>query len=591
MSKQFGIGPNGPCAMVQREGEETSCQEVEKFEYSNSQEGKVSCQEKEQFVYSCSQKEEKIVCSKGKKEEKKTCDDCGAAFGGNGLTNHLRRGYCHGVVRRNAVDPENPLQCKNCLRTFKNGQGFSIHISRTIAKNIDCKNIEPTGYNYQKKGRPAKKHPEIKQRAKKQPAKKLPCECDTCGNTFQNRYGLKRHLDKGRCFGKAKNLEHQWQCSNCMRVFKNGAALKQHKQRTVGISCRENKRATVKQPCDMCGKSFQNRYAIKRHLDLGKCLGNLVLEAKNSDNNLQCNNCKRIFMNEVALNQHINVTVGKGISCQKRVTCDICGISLFDKWTLAKHLKRCLDKRSNKATKNAENSLQCNSCKQVFKSEFSLNEHISKTVGKGTSCREKEQQFDVPQMSNSDHATLKSPLSNGAFATENVEFRDIHGKTFNPDQIIVTIKDECPKKADLKVKMDKNRMDKPIDTANSEVPSDSGNADIAFKIESTETITGGGSDILETLFIKEETTPLIEEYNVKTTAQSENQEILTNKPLLPFLPVKMEDNGCNQDSKISVEEYFCSFCDYSCPSKEKVNLHMRTIHNFEPSVLDGANLC
>jgi len=508
MSKQFGIGPNGPYNMLLRDGEEislqeeeTSCQEVEKFEYSNSQ-------EKETFVvYSSSEKEQKIVSLKGQKEEKKTCDDCGAAFGGNGLTKHLRRGYCHGVVRRNAVDPENPLQCKNCLRTFKSEQGFSIHISKTIAKNIDCKDIyiEPTGYKYQKKRHPVKKHP---------------CECETCGKTFHSSYSVKRHLDKGRC------------------------------------------------------------------------LGSMLFKAKNPENHLQCNNCLRVFKHEVALNQHIAATVAKGIKCQKtlekRVKCDMCGMSLFDKSTLKQHLRRCLGKRALEA-KNAENSLQCNICMRVFKNELSLNQHIAKTVGKGINCREKLQHCDMSQMSNSDHVTVKTHLSNGGCATNNTDSFEKHGKKFNPNQIIVTPKDQCLSEGDLKVKMDKNRTDKPIDSANSEAPSNSRNADITLKRESTETVTS--SDTLETLFIKEETMPLADDDNVKATAQSENHEISTYKLLLPMLPVKLEEDGSSQDSKMAHIEYFCSFCDYSCSSKEVVNLHMRTIHNFEPNVLNGDNLC
>jgi len=516
MSKHFGIGPNGPYNMLLREGEEVSfqdegisCQGKEKFEYSNSQEWKVSFQGKEQFVYSSSKKEEDIVHLKSQKEKKKTCDDCGAPFGSQGLKRHKRRN-CLGALRRNAVDPENPLQCKNCLRTFKDEKGFSHHISRTIAKNIDCKDIEPTGYNYQKKKPAAEKHP----------AKKY---------------------------------------------FRD---------------------------CDKCGKRFHSIKYVKSHLDKGRCLGSMLLMAKNPENHLQCKNCMRVFKHDVALNQHIAATVAKGIKCQKtlekRVKCDMCGMSLFDKSTLKQHLRRCLGKRALEA-KNAENSLQCNICMRVFKNELSLNQHIAKTVGKGINCREKLQHCDMSQMSNSDHVTVKTHLSNGGCATNNTDSFEKHGKKFNPNQIIVTPKDQCLSEGDLKVKMDKNRTDKPIDSANSEAPSNSRNADITLKRESTETVTS--SDTLETLFIKEETMPLADDDNVKATAQSENHEISTYKLLLPMLPVKLEEDGSSQDSKMAHIEYFCSFCDYSCSSKEVVNLHMRTIHNFEPNVLNGDNLC
>jgi len=69
-------------------------------------------------------------------KNKQVCPDCGVQFG-RFWSHDLHKNSCLGPLRLKCVDPENPLGCLKCGRSFKGDSGIRVHIShcvKTVAK-------------------------------------------------------------------------------------------------------------------------------------------------------------------------------------------------------------------------------------------------------------------------------------------------------------------------------------------------------------------------------------------------------------------------------------------------------------------------
>jgi len=363
------------------------------------------------------------------------CGECGATFSNNGtLNSHLKQGRCLGATRKNAVNPDNHLQCFKCDTIYPSEKALNAHFSAMIRKGLDC-------------------------------AKEPETVCEECGATFSNHLTLREHIRSGSCLGssrkKAVNPENPLQCLNCNKIYLSEKSLNAHLSATIrkGLKCAQEQEID----CGECGATFSNHGTLSDHIKLGRCLGAMRKDTINPNNPLQCLKCSTVYSNEKALNAHISVTIRKGIDCSKEpeTVCSQCGITFSSRLTLSDHVRSgsCLGQLRKNAV-NPENPLQCLKCKKNYVNEKAINAHISAVIRKGIDCsQEPETVCGKCGITFSNHLTLNEhirsgsclgPLRKNAVNPEN-PLQCLKCKTIYYNQkalnshIIATIRKDCSK--------------------------------------------------------------------------------------------------------------------------------------------------
>ncbi|XP_052870701.1 zinc finger protein 567-like [Anopheles cruzii] len=158
--------------------------------------------------------------------------------------------------------------------------------------------------------------------------------CGVCAEVHQN---IKEHIQN-------KHKERTFCCEECGKRFPFQARLKAHIR----------KMHTAKDvPCDQCDKSF-SKYTIEDHKRAVHGAGFI------------CEHCPRTFKSRFQLDNHMEEhSVGLRPT---KVTCNLCGIVVRNKYNLTTHMKRMHMEQA---------PVSCGSCGKEFKSKRNLYAHLT----------------------------------------------------------------------------------------------------------------------------------------------------------------------------------------------------------------------
>ena len=174
--------------------------------------------------------------------------------------------------------------------------------------------------------------------------------CDECGKRCRDAHELRTHVsvkhrkqlfrcarcgDDGKAFQSQKALryhmatkhtgEFRYRCTVCDKTFLYGAHFRTHMNVHDG----------VRQLCPHCGKQFNYRGSLKKHMD--------ACGARRDDDNrpipetFRCEHCDRTFRSRSYLTDHV-YTRHLGT---RRYTCTTCGATFIYRTGLARHRAKC----------------------------------------------------------------------------------------------------------------------------------------------------------------------------------------------------------------------------------------------------------
>ncbi|XP_058066114.1 zinc finger protein 567-like [Anopheles bellator] len=158
--------------------------------------------------------------------------------------------------------------------------------------------------------------------------------CELCAEVHQN---IKDHMQN-------KHKERTFCCEECGKRFPFQTRLKAHIR----------KMHTVKDvPCDQCDKAF-SKYTIEDHKRAVHGAGFI------------CEHCPRKFKSRFQLDNHMEE---HSVSLRStKVSCDVCGIVVRNKYNLTTHMKRMHMEHA---------PVSCGSCGKEFKSKRNLDAHLT----------------------------------------------------------------------------------------------------------------------------------------------------------------------------------------------------------------------
>ena len=147
-------------------------------------------------------------------------------------------------------------------------------------------------------------------------------------------------------------------CNVCSKSFANKYILKSHIQ-----AHSEEKKTTQLLPCNVCGKSFSNKYILKYHKKSHDA------DAKEKMTVL-CNICSKLVSREV-LKNHMKNMHGEN----KHIPCSNCGLS-YTISSLPKHQKLCKYTDEEREARKAAIAKKCDRCEKVLSNAFKLRKHM-----------------------------------------------------------------------------------------------------------------------------------------------------------------------------------------------------------------------
>ena len=151
--------------------------------------------------------------------------------------------------------------------------------------------------------------------------------CDYCEKVFDLKEELKSH-----------NIGKKCSCNICSTKFCNEDDLNSHKI---------DKHKKIEFKCEFCGKEFEKRYILKRHLE--------------TRNMQACDICGLMLCNKTDINLH-----KKSEHKQEKFKCDYCEKEFDKKYNLKRHYdSRILQ--------------ECHICGLVFCNHVELTRHLSST--------------------------------------------------------------------------------------------------------------------------------------------------------------------------------------------------------------------
>ncbi|CAG9864642.1 unnamed protein product [Phyllotreta striolata] len=137
-------------------------------------------------------------------------------------------------------------------------------------------------------------------------------------------------------------VERKYQCTKCLRRYKNSYILKRHVELECGIEPKFQctlcgHKSKRKHKCEKCGRSYLHRQTLKRHV-LYEC----GIKPSMSCYRIECSICGRFYKNAKNLRQHLRY------ECQKepQFACSYCPYKAKLKSNLNKHQIRCSAFRS-----------------------------------------------------------------------------------------------------------------------------------------------------------------------------------------------------------------------------------------------------
>lgn len=208
------------------------------------------------------------------------------------------------------------MACRRCKRAFKTAEGFADH-------QIEC---------------------ELKKQSKNFGDFKT-FECDICRAVLKTKESIRAHIQHSHL-----KIEKRFKCDQCGFAFHSRSEVEKH-HRSVHLNIRDF-------VCTTCGKAFKQRYELKNHEKF-----------VHSGKTYKCphENCNKHFSTPKTQKKHFE-THGetREMPQESRVTCDLCGLSFANKFTLKNH---------QSTTHLNIRNFKCLICESTFKSKMALRLH------------------------------------------------------------------------------------------------------------------------------------------------------------------------------------------------------------------------
>ncbi|XP_024068817.1 PR domain zinc finger protein 5 isoform X2 [Terrapene carolina triunguis] len=261
------------------------------------------------------------------------------------------------------------------------------------------------------------------------PSEEKEFKCRNCGKKFPVKQALQRHVLQCTENVNPGDTWRSFQCSVCNTSFSSESSYEQHKE-----ACRGDARFICK--ADSCGKRFKSKDALKKHKE--------NVHTGNSRKKLMCSVCNKKCSSATNLQEHRKVH--EIFECQE---CD-------KKFISANQLKRHMITHSEQVqhrqqhcklphsvssmclnpvleeppieTHSEERPFQCEECKALFRTPFSLQRHLlihnSERTFKCDHCDATFKRKDTLnvhiQVVHDGHKKYKCDLCDKAFVTPSV---------------------------------------------------------------------------------------------------------------------------------------------------------------------------
>ena len=188
--------------------------------------------------------------------------------------------------------------------------------------------------------------------------------CTICNKKFSRSY-LKIHM-------KAVHEKvRQWTCDfeGCLKDFA-------HKE---GYLSHLRKHNNVRILCDICGKSFDQRVALKRHNT--RIHEDEINEKQKRDGTpFPCNICEKMLFTSELLKDHLqfihNLKKDEIEGGNAETKCQFCGESFIQKLQLQRHTTSIHEDECNEQHRSEGSPFPCNICQKVLFSSELLEDHL-----------------------------------------------------------------------------------------------------------------------------------------------------------------------------------------------------------------------
>ncbi|XP_010893777.2 zinc finger protein 624-like isoform X1 [Esox lucius] len=308
--------------------------------------------------------------SRGKRSlERRTCKVCGKV---------VQR---PAVLRKHMVTHTGdwPYQCPTCKKIYKTLKSFQEHTEKCVFPNEEAlQDSESPVSVMQYKGRVLKKilplPPGQKAAQKEKDQKRIVCKtCPVCGKTFATGSSMKRH--------QIIHTEPK-KCRLCEQVFPNSSELKIHMETHPKKGLHQ---------CSNCERTFKHDYSLKAHEEaclflsqqgqLGEGSSLPTMAQTNpgpSSIHQQSITAGFIQVSETLSQQnsafaYMHSVEGSSARAKRsleRRTCKVCGKVVQRPAVLRKHM----------VTHTGDWPYQCPTCKKIYKTLKSFQEHTEKCV-------------------------------------------------------------------------------------------------------------------------------------------------------------------------------------------------------------------
>lgn len=188
---------------------------------------------------------------------------------------------------------------------------------------------------------------------------KIPCT--KCEKKFTSFNGWKYHQNTHRedspinqntdsnIDANLNNKTESFQCSFCLRQFKNKVSLSAHIQK-------HEETDSIKHVCEICKREFKYKAYLENHL----------LTAHSRTNGFTCDICMQSFLNKEALQTH-----KKSHESEKKHCCSVCNKTFQMLCSLKEHMR----------THTGEKPFLCSQCGKGFSQKTNLAQHMRRHQG------------------------------------------------------------------------------------------------------------------------------------------------------------------------------------------------------------------